>query len=144
MNAEFYETAFDKSERKYIAETHVINEDNPSWGTEGGNDTYDKIFLMSIGELMTYLNLKHPYERHAALKARITEYAKANGSWNPNWDEEYDGYGYWLLRTPGYREKSVAYVEPNGYIDDAGTSAGSSSYYYIRPAVWIDLEPSGE
>ena len=144
LNEEFYETAFDKSERKYIAETHVINADNPTYGTEGGNDTYDKVFLLSIGELTTYFDSESArYDK--ARGARITEYAKANGTWNEKWDEEYDRYGWWLSRTPGYRSTHVACVEPNGNIDLFGTVIGHDGYQcYVRPAVWIDLEPSGE
>ena len=40
----FIGTAFSEKEQKAIAETEVVNDDNPTHGTEGGNNTTDKIF----------------------------------------------------------------------------------------------------
>ena len=46
----FIDTAFSEKEQKAIAETEVVNDDNPTHGTEGGNNTTDQIFLLSIAE----------------------------------------------------------------------------------------------
>ncbi len=37
--------------------TNVANEDNPIFGTPGGNDTSDKIWLLSLGELEKYFHI---------------------------------------------------------------------------------------
>ncbi|MDD6035308.1 MAG: DUF6273 domain-containing protein [Lachnospiraceae bacterium] len=56
LNSDFYRTAFSEKERASIAETLVRNADNPEYGTEGGNDTRDKVFLLSIEEATTYFD----------------------------------------------------------------------------------------
>ena len=38
-------------QQRRIAETRVINENNPQYGTKGGNDTSDRIFLLSLEEV---------------------------------------------------------------------------------------------
>lgn len=49
-NDNFIDSAFSESEQKHITNTTVVNADNPSYNTEGGNNTTDKIFLLSIAE----------------------------------------------------------------------------------------------
>lgn len=50
LNDFFYSTAFSSEEQGAIVSRNVVNEDNPEYGTEGGNNTTDKIYLLSIGE----------------------------------------------------------------------------------------------
>lgn len=50
LNGEFYEEAFSKEEKAMILETELQNADNPYYGTPGGNDTIDKVFLLSYKE----------------------------------------------------------------------------------------------
>ena len=42
----FIGAAFSEKEQKAIADTTVVNDDNPTYGTEGGENTNDKIFLL--------------------------------------------------------------------------------------------------
>ena len=100
LNSEFYRTAFSEKERGSIAETLVRSEDNPEYGTEGGNDTRDKVFLLSIEEVTTYFD-SDPYASDPARRAKVTEYAKAQGGGYAESDEYY-GNGWWWLRSPGY------------------------------------------
>lgn len=51
LNDSFYGTAFSSGEQNAIVTQDVVNEDNPEYGTEGGNNTRDKIYLLSIGEV---------------------------------------------------------------------------------------------
>ncbi len=48
----FLTNAFNSSERSAIKTTVVKNPDNPVFGTEGGNNTEDKLFLLSLDEAM--------------------------------------------------------------------------------------------
>ena len=50
-NKNFINTALTSSERSAIKITEVINDDNINYGTEGGNNTSDKIFLLSENEV---------------------------------------------------------------------------------------------
>ncbi|MDR0490345.1 MAG: DUF6273 domain-containing protein [Oscillospiraceae bacterium] len=53
LNNEFY-SGFSALEKSRITETNVVNNDNPWYGTDGGPDTVDKIFLLSIEEVVRY------------------------------------------------------------------------------------------
>ena len=53
LNGEYY-NSFAPEDRERIAETLVTNADNPWFGTPGGNDTTDRIFLLSLDELVQY------------------------------------------------------------------------------------------
>jgi len=53
LNGEFYES-FSATDRVRIIEVTNENPDNPWYGTPGGNSTVDKIFLLSIDEVVKY------------------------------------------------------------------------------------------
>ena len=48
----FLNRAFTASEQNAIKTSTVVNADNSRYGTEGGKDTLDKIFLLSYDEVM--------------------------------------------------------------------------------------------
>ena len=53
LNGEFF-NSFDEPNRERIIEVINENPDNPWYGTSGGNTTADKIFLLSIADVMKY------------------------------------------------------------------------------------------
>ena len=57
LNSEFYNTAFSEEEQETIVNTNVVNADNLYYGTEGGNDTVDKVWLLSFGEIERYFHI---------------------------------------------------------------------------------------
>lgn len=54
LNSEYLEETFSDPERNQIMLSDVINEDNTIYGTEGGNDTKDYLFLLSMKEAAEY------------------------------------------------------------------------------------------
>ena len=50
LNDTFLSTAFTSAEQAAIKNTTVVNDDNPYYGTEGGENTIDKVYLLSIAE----------------------------------------------------------------------------------------------
>jgi len=54
LNNEFLYSRFTNAERSRIAQITIINHDNPWFGTDGGNDTNDRVFLLSLDELVRY------------------------------------------------------------------------------------------
>ena len=48
LNNEFKNSAFSESEQQRIQTTCVTNKNNPTYNTNGGSDTTDEIFLLSI------------------------------------------------------------------------------------------------
>ena len=51
LNGDFHDAAFSQNEQAHIAETQNENADNPNQGIEGGNDTTDKVFVLSFDEV---------------------------------------------------------------------------------------------
>ena len=54
LNDDFYNSAFTDDEKAQILVSQVTTPKNEKTGKEGGNDTEDKIFLLSIDEANTY------------------------------------------------------------------------------------------
>ncbi len=98
LNTEFLEQNFTKAEKENIVLTDVINNDNPLYGTDGGNDTQDYVYLLSIDELNQY-------------KDFIPE-LKSN-SW---------------LRSPGNQQSSTAFLSVNGLPMEYGYEATSKEF----------------
>lgn len=128
LNNDFYNSAFGSDEKAKIISTTLTNDDNPSYGTEGGNDTTDKVFLLSIDEAEKY------FSSNEARKCEPTEYAEANG------DYINDGNGtvWWWLRSPGNDTYYVASVDTFGWVHDYGYIV-NLTYIAVRPALWINL-----
>ena len=55
-NESFYATAFDEGEKEYILSSTIKNSDNAYHDSEGGNDTEDRVFLLSFDEAEQYFN----------------------------------------------------------------------------------------
>ena len=51
LNDKFMNRAFSDEEKEKINITEVVNKDNPVFGTKGGKNTSDKIFLLSLAEV---------------------------------------------------------------------------------------------
>ena len=54
LNEDFMKTAFSKQEKQKIITSTISTPPNPTYGTLGGQDTKDKLFLLSIDEVETY------------------------------------------------------------------------------------------
>lgn len=57
LNSCFYTDSFSAEERKNIVKSTIANPDNPSTGIDGGNDTEDYIFILSMEEALKYLDI---------------------------------------------------------------------------------------
>ena len=52
LNKDFYDSSFTLEEKALIVESKIINNDNPWYGTKGGRDAVDKLFLLSVEEVV--------------------------------------------------------------------------------------------
>ena len=130
LNFRFYNIAFSEEEQGMIALTHTVNEDNPDFNTEGGTDTVDKVFQLSIAEAEDYF--KDDVDR----QVYATQYAINNGAYV--WKDT--GMSRWWLRSPGKSDKYAAYVSSDGSVDISGVSIGSKKSVGVRPTMWINME----
>ena len=129
LNGEFYNSAFSSEEKGRIREVTLKNPDNAKYGTNGGKDTTDRIFLLSIDEVNKY------FANDAARQCLPTTNAKNNGSFVSGVNA---GITWWWLRSPGSGEGCAADVNADGKVYVIG------SYVYntngaVRPAFWLDL-----
>lgn len=130
----FISTAFSAKEQPAIANTTVVNDNNPDWSTEGGNDTTDKIFLLSIAEAQN----SSYFADNSSRIATNTAYVAGGGKTGSSYMNGVGEADYWWLRSPGYDDDNAASVSGNGGVD----SDGDDVYYDItavRPAFNLDL-----
>ncbi len=118
LNIEYINIIFNKEEQTLILTTDVLNDNNAKFGSTGGNNMKDKIFLLSINELNKYFNSDNQ---------RATSYIR-------------DGGIPWLLRTPGAnrtvgKSGDVSIVDEYGRLDEYGLAVDDD--YGVRPALWI-------
>ena len=83
LNNDFY-NEFNDDEKAMIEKTHNSNPDNSEYNTDGGSDTDDYVFLLSLDEA-----------------EKVDENIRATGSW-------------WWLRSPGYTQSTAAGVDSGG------------------------------
>ena len=128
LNNEFYTTAFNKAEKAKIQTSLIKNEDNSEYGTNGGNDTEDKVFLLSEKETETLFSNKE--ERIA----KATEYAQKSGVYVNK-----EKAACWWLRSPGEDSDSAAEVYDGGWV----SRNGDGVYYNnvgVRPALYLNVQ----
>ena len=126
LNEDFLRGSFNDAEKEMIMTSTVTNSGNGYYGTEGGEDTADKIFLLSLEDI------KQPRYGFPDLYWVKAETREAKDS--------ADGVANWWLRTPGYDSLVAAYVSRSGYVYDEGYNVDSVDG--IRPALRINLKSS--
>ena len=135
LNNEFLNTAFSEAEQKGITTTNVVNADNPEYTTNGGKNTQDKIFLLSLDEVAN-TSYGFRWDRRYRDQARIceaTSYAKKQGARTNDEDSS-----WWWLRSPGSNSGSAADVFDDGYTEASGRSV-NNGIYAVRPALHLNL-----
>lgn len=134
LNGYFFKAAFSTTEKSAILQTTIDNSASqnmlePQWASKSGNDTEDKVFLLSCAEARKYMLTNE--DRIAA----PSNYAKDNdkdGSCNDKSCE------WWLRsRGPGSPFVCVCYIKTWGSLDQFFTPQRVMG---VRPAIWVDLE----
>ena len=130
LNGTFLNTAFSKSERAMIPSVSVSADVNPSYRTNPGSSTTDKVFLLSIKEKNNYL----VSEMKSACNCKPTAYCASKL-------KEVTGVVPWWLRTPGSESNSAlaAGSEMIWFYENFGPLVDSTNMT-VRPALWIKLD----
>ena len=140
LNGSFYNTAFSSSEREKTALTKNANADAPIHGTEGGNDTYDHVFLLSLEETEKYYSIDKSTEPEwywngeNRLIKTPTEYAKAQGARSSVYNEAC----LWWLRSPGSAPICATSVFVDGSVSIGGGYV-DNNFLGVVPAVRVRL-----
>lgn len=120
LNGEFY-NSFPAEERAKIAEVTNQNRANAKYAISGGNDTVDKVFLLSLEEAELYLG--------------------GFGDITLGRTKDTNEAVWWHLRSPGEAVNVAASVTAGGMIDYHGVGdfievpVGG-----VRPAMWVELD----
>ncbi len=155
LNGNFYANAFNKTEKDMIKTTTVENYDNAVNGTAGGNDTKDKVFLLSQLEMINSdYGFDESYDTHDVnRRCAPTAYAIAQGTLTltDSYDPTSDGETcIWWLRSPGDGAHNACIVNYYGNVLSGGNGVGQGrvqsiygSIHYdcigVRPALHINL-----
>ena len=141
LNGTFLNTAFTSAEQTAIKNTTVVNEDNSYYGTEGGVNTTDKVYLLSIAEASnTAYGFNGEFNTESETReAKNTAYAKECGA-STCTSTEYEGNGDWWLRSPGLYSDSASSVLLDGY--GGGWGFVDDDDDAVRPALHLNLSSS--
>lgn len=117
----FIDCAFTPDEQSAIAVTSLVNADNLSHGTPGGNHTTDKIFLLSESEVYGesaapygFVSDRNKYDE--ARRSKSSTYAKAMGVYSST-GEIFKDNCHWCLRSPGESPKKAVEVNTYGIVN---------------------------
>ena len=132
LNSKFLDNAFTTQEQGAVLESLVANEDGAK-GSEAGADTYDKVYLLSIYEVIDPdLGFPTDWKDKGGTRVALnTEYTVSkNALTNP------DMSGAWWLRTPG-DANNAANVFNAGNVFVRGGCV-NNFIFAVRPAMNID------
>ena len=164
LNNDFCNSAFSTEEQELIFQN--VNENADSFdfypkdecegGAEGGNDTEDRVFLLSIHEVQQLFGANLTYDRSSKNDSLIcypTKQALINGARCVS-EDEYKRYwrddGYpaeiigatlWWLRSPGSGHYYSTVVYKDGELDDWRLKhefGDDASDIAVRPAIYLE------
>ena len=147
----FINSAFTSTQRNAIKTTNVVNNNNINYGTAGGKNTSDKVFLLSESEVYNtdtaagYGFIKDYSTYDEARRSRCSTYAYAMGTGRDyDTDTEYTKYNGnidWWLRSPGHYGYDAAEVSSHGWVDRYGNNVDDYDDG-VRPALHLNLSSS--
>ena len=147
LNGEFYDR-FTVADKSRIIPVLNKNSDNQWYGSKGGSDTQDSIFLLSIEEAVCRYfgdsssklynpgrNQRYWFERKDKNNSKriVRLESRKEGSW------------WWWLRSPGRVSIKAVYIHGDGNIGIQGNNilkgniSDGECKGGIRPALWLKL-----
>lgn len=137
LNSEFFDSFHLVNQSRILLVTNE-NMDNPWYGTKAGNETQDRIFLLSLDEACRYFgdstdklysrgNNRYWKKNDENNRKRLAKAVFAETCW------------WWWLRSPGRHNRLAAYVHgTDGCVGVNGNNITNSNGG-IRPALWLKL-----
>ena len=136
LNEGFYNGAFSEGERSKLISCTLSNVcDNPLSIDDGGNDTTDKLWVLSFSDSIdSAYGFQDRYYSDPAKEAAGTDYAKSQGlSADPS-----NGCSIWWLRSPGEGVPCGSGINENGY--GPCNPRRDSTEIGVRPAFKLNLD----
>lgn len=136
-------------EKARILQVSHSNPDNPWYGTAGGPDTSDRVFLLSLEEVVCRYfgdsgaklfnrgkNQRYWFERKDENNARRMA----------TLEDDHGLFWWWWIRTPGRVGVKAVYIHGDGNIGIQGNNilkgnlADGTCTGGVRPAMWVRLD----
>lgn len=146
LNGEFY-NRFSAADQSRIIPVLNKNPDNEWYGSEGGEDTQDSIFLLSMEEAVC--------RYFGDSSSRLYNPGKNQRYWFQRKDENNSlriarhkgekGADWWWLRSPGRVRVKAVYIHGDGNIGIQGNNilignlSDGECRGGVRPALWVKL-----
>ena len=135
----FLDHAFSADEQTAIKTADVVNNDNPGYGTEGGIDTADKVYLMSVDEVM---KTEYGFTSSADIitstrQAVDTAYTEAGGEIGDG--DMSSTVDYWWLWSPGCNSNYASFTGGDGYVNTYGFNVDYDIFVAVRPVLHLNL-----
>lgn len=127
LNNEFIDEAFSGSEQKALLTHSTGARDNWEFGTPGGVETDNKVYLLDLKNFDDLLT-----DKQEIAQCMPTEYAIKQGA------EVKGDYCNWWLRSPGEFQNYAAIVDTNGGFINSGRGVTNDTIC-VRPVIWIDI-----
>ena len=146
LNGALY-NKFSPQDKARIIETRITTNDNPWYDIKGGSASKDRIFLLSIEEVIKYFGDSGGLKNHDGWywendyvlkdgkghwindqynKARIAINASGMASW-------------WWLRSHGFFGFNAAFIDADGCLSVYGYNVTNNDSGGVRPALWLNL-----
>ena len=145
LNSEFYDR-FTAAEKSRIIPVLNKNPDNQWYGTKGGTDTQDSIFLLSIEETVCRYfgdSSSKLYSPGKNQRYWFERKDKNNSKRIARLEKRKEGSWWWWLRSPGRVSIKAVYIHGDGNIGIQGNNilkgniSDGECKGGLRPALWL-------
>lgn len=140
LNETFFKEAFTEEEQSMIPSVEVLNPENPEYGSDPGNDTVDKIYLLNVYEVEEFF----PAEEDRVLvptehTRSILEKSQYSNNEHVEIISSETGGSSWWLRSPGDYDEFAAAIFNNGRLLYFGYDV-NFDYVAVRPVITLTYE----
>lgn len=149
LNSEFIST-FSEREQDMILISKLKNNDNRIYGAKGGNDTEDKVFLLSLDEIKAYMEVssdekcyvdnlqigRNDYRMISRIDMTDDRVCEAESRYGHKYSLINGTALGWWLRSPGCDGTMAMRVNCNGTVREYGRNI-TRTLVGVRPAIWI-------
>ena len=153
LNSNFLRKAFTPEEQSAILLTDVDNsaaQGYAGFGASGGNNTQDRIFLLSCAEAYRYFGATYDDTENMHSRLTPTAYAVRAGARTNSTLRTANGNitGWWWLRSPGRNQNRAAQIREDGSVSSTMVDSTMEetretiALGCVRPAMWVDVTAS--
>ena len=133
LNGEFFRK-FSIPEQKFILKSNNVNANNRWYAIKGGDDTLDKVFLLSVEETVKYFG-----DSGRLVHWEPGDLGYISDKHNNERTARYGGETcWWWLRSPGSHGYNAANVSKSGHLIVNGNYVDNWDGG-VRPAIWLNL-----